>query len=37
MFQLLLSHPEVLLKGCKSEGAVHTLGSQIRLHELRMF
>ena len=33
MFRLLFSHPQVPLKGCKSQGAVRTLGSQMCLHE----
>ena len=32
MFGLLLSHPQVLLEGCKLQGAVRTLGSQFYNH-----
>ena len=32
MFRLLFSHPQVLLNGCKLQGAVRTLGSQMCLH-----
>ena len=29
MFRLLFSHPQVLLKGCKSEGTVRTAPSDL--------